>query len=163
NRRIQNPRNSQKTIVCFASPMALRSQDMTCSAFPYILEVLKEALPVKRTLAVICFAICTTFGLAQSAATAAPATTKDPVANSVRFLLQRSQDRTVGALESMPADKYSYKPTPDQMTFAHLAAHIAESNYLFCSKAADIPAPKTDEAKDTDPKDKLVAAVKASY
>ena len=62
----------------------------------------------------------------------------------------------------MPADKYSYKPTPDQITFAHLAAHIANSNNLLCSKAADVPSPKV-EIKDTDSKDKLVAAVKDSF
>jgi hypothetical protein len=90
-------------------------------------------------------------------------TTKDPIATSLRGMLPRSQSNTVGALEAMPADKYSYKPTADQMTFAHLAAHIAEANNFFCSKVADVPAPKVDEVKDTDSKDQLVAAVKASY
>jgi hypothetical protein len=78
-------------------------------------------------------------------------------------MLPRSQSNTVGALEAMPAEKYSYKPTADQITFAHLAAHIATANNFLCSKAADVPAPKVDEAKDTDSKDQLVAAVKASY
>lgn len=101
---------------------------------------------------------------ASSSAMAAPAAaTKDPVTASLRILLPRSQNNTVGAVEAMPADKYSYKPTADQITFAHLAAHIANSNNLLCSKAADVPAPKVDEAKDTDPKDKLVSAVKDSY
>jgi hypothetical protein len=90
-------------------------------------------------------------------------TTKDPIATSLRGMLPRSQSNTVGALEAMPADKYSYKPSADQMTFAHLAAHIADANNFFCSKVADVPAPKVDEVKDTDTKDQLVAAVKASY
>ena len=89
--------------------------------------------------------------------------TKDPVATSLRMLVQRSQNNTVGAIEAMPADKFSYKPTPDQMSFAHLAAHIAESNNFLCAKAADVPAPKVDEPKETDSKDQLLAAVKASY
>lgn len=89
--------------------------------------------------------------------------TKDPVATSLRMVLQRFQGNTIGALESMPADKYSYKPTADQSTFAHLAGHIANSNNFFCSKAADVPAPKVDEPKETDSKDQLVAAVKASF
>jgi hypothetical protein len=90
-------------------------------------------------------------------------TTKDPVATSLRSMLPRSQADTVGALEAMPADKYSYKPTPEQMTFAHLAAHIAEANNFLCAKTADVPAPKVEEVKDTDSKDQLVAAVKASF
>lgn len=98
---------------------------------------------------------------AKAAPTAAP--TKDPVANSLRAILQRSQNNTVGAVEAMPADKFSYKPTPDQMTFGHLAAHIVTFNNAFCAKAADVPAPKVDEPKETDSKDQLLAAVKASY
>jgi len=79
------------------------------------------------------------------------------------MLLQRSQNNVVAAVEAMPADKYSYKPTADQMPFAHLAVHIAESNNFLCAKAADVPAPKVGEIKETDSKDQLVAAVKASY
>jgi uncharacterized damage-inducible protein DinB len=63
----------------------------------------------------------------------------------------------------MPADKFAYKPTADQMTFGHLVAHIIESNYFFCSKVAAVPAPKADEAKDSDTKDKLAASLKASF
>jgi hypothetical protein len=89
--------------------------------------------------------------------------TKDPVATSLRLLLQRSQNNTVGAIEAMPADKFNYKPTPDQISFAHLAAHIVGFNNSFCAKAADVPAPKVEESKETDTRDQLVAAVKASY
>ena len=79
------------------------------------------------------------------------------------MLLPRSQNNTVGAIEAMPADKFTYKPTPDQMTFAHLVVHIVGSNNMLCAKVADVPAPKVDEPKESDSKDQLVAAVKASY
>ena len=121
---------------------------------------------MKRSFAVACLLACSTFALAQAPAakTDAPqGPTKDPVATSLRLLVQRSQNNTVGAIEAMPADKFSYKPTADQITFGHLAAHIANSNNFLCSKAADVPAPKVDEPKDTDSKDVLLAAVKASY
>ena len=126
---------------------------------------------MKRTLAVVCLLVCVTLAQAQNATKAAPATpaastaapTKDPVAAAARLILQRFQTNTIGAIEAMPADKFNYKPTPDQITFGHLAAHIASSNDLFCSKAADVPAPKVDEPKETDSKDQLVAAVKASF
>jgi hypothetical protein len=131
---------------------------------------------VKRNLVVAaCFFVCSALAFAQGptptaktpAAAASPqgstSPTKDPVATSLRFLLQRSQNNTVGAIEAMPADKFSYKPTPDQISFAHLAAHIAGFNNGLCAKAADVPAPKVDESKETDSRDQLVAAVKASY
>lgn len=88
---------------------------------------------------------------------------KNPVATSLRSMLTRSQKNTLGALNAMPADKFSYKPTPEQMSFAHLAAHVIEFNNSFCAKAADVAAPKVEEAKETDSKDKLVAAATASY
>jgi uncharacterized damage-inducible protein DinB len=88
---------------------------------------------------------------------------KSPVSDVLRQMLDGREKNTVGAFEKMPADKFGYKPTPDQMTFGHLAVHIVSSNYFFCSNVGDVPRPKTDELKDTDPKDKLVAAMKASF
>jgi uncharacterized damage-inducible protein DinB len=113
---------------------------------------------VKRIVVLACFSLCATLTFAQSAAPV-----KDPVASSLRQMLQRSQNNTIGAIEAMPADKFTYKPTAEQMTFAHLAVHIIGFNNGFCAKAADVPAPKVEEAKETDSKDQLVAAVKASY
>lgn len=119
---------------------------------------------MKPALALFCLAACATLSLAQNAAPSAkPATTKDPVANSLRMLLQRSQNNIVGAVEAMPTDKFSYKPTADQMTFAHLVVHIVGSNNTLCAKVADVPAPKVDEPKETDSKDQLLTAVKASF
>lgn len=91
------------------------------------------------------------------------AQTKDPVSTALREVLPGRQKNTIAAVEAMPADKFSYKPSADQVTFGHLVTHMVESNNLFCSKAAAIPAPKTDEIKDTDSKEKLVAALKTSF
>jgi uncharacterized damage-inducible protein DinB len=118
-------------------------------------------LSVKRTLAVALLFACSI--VASATLAFAQGSTKDPVATSLRMLVQRSQNNTVGAIEAMPADKFSYKPTPDQMTFAHLVVHIIGFNNTICSKAADVPAPKVEESKETDSKDQLVSAVKASY
>jgi hypothetical protein len=121
---------------------------------------------MKLTLAFAFLLACSafTFAQAQTPAPAAPAApVKDPVTASLRMLLPRSQNNTIGAIEAMPADKFTYKPTPDQITFAHLVAHIAGSNNFLCAKVANIDPPKVDEAKDTDPKDKLLAAAKASF
>jgi hypothetical protein len=88
---------------------------------------------------------------------------KNPVTDVVREILPRQQKNLTAAVEEMPAGKFSYQPTPQQMTFAHLVAHIVESNYDLCAKAGDVPESKAPEAKETDGKDKLVAALKASF
>jgi DinB superfamily len=101
------------------------------------------------------------FAPAQAQTTTAPV--KNPVLTSVRTLQPGRQKNILGAIEAMPADKFSYKPTPDQMSFAHLVIHIAESNYGMCAKLADVAAPKVEELKETDSKDKMLAAARASF
>ena len=100
---------------------------------------------------------------AAMAAPQAAAPVKDPVTASLRVLLPRSRNNTLGAIGAMPADKFSYKPTPDQMSFAHLVVHIIGFNNALCAKAADIAEPKVEEVKENDAKDKLLAAATASY
>lgn len=90
------------------------------------------------------------------------AQTKNPVTDVVKGILARQQKNITAAIEEMPADKFGFKPTPEQETFGHLALHIIESNNYFCSTAAGMPEPKSD-LKDTDSKDKLLAAVKDSF
>jgi hypothetical protein len=100
---------------------------------------------------------------ASTATPQAAAPVKDPVTAGLRILLPRSRTNTLGAIAAMPADKFGYKPTPDQMSFAHLVVHIVGFNNAVCAKAADIAAPKVEEAKETDAKDRLLAAATASY
>jgi len=88
---------------------------------------------------------------------------KNPVSDVLREMLPGREKNIVAAFEEMPAAKFDYRPTPEQMTFGHLASHIVESNYYFCSNVADVPAPKAEELKGTEGKDKLVAAIKASF
>ncbi len=88
---------------------------------------------------------------------------KDPVTSVVKEILPHQEKNLVAAVEEMPADRFGYKPTPQQMSFAHLVLHMTESNNYLCAKAGDVPEPKAQELKETDGKDKLVAALKASF
>lgn len=105
----------------------------------------------------LCMYACA--GWAQTSA----APIKDPVTVSLRTLLARSRTNTLGAIGAMPADKFGYRPTPEQNSFAHLVVHIVGFNNSFCAKAANLAEPKVEEAKETDSKDKLLAAATASY
>ena len=97
------------------------------------------------------------------AAQTTSAQTKNPISTALREILPGRQKNTVAAVEAMPAEKFNYKPTADQITFGHLVAHMTETNNFLCSKAAAVPAPKGEEVKETDSKDKLVAALKTSF
>jgi DinB family protein len=112
-------------------------------------------------------AACTTLLLAvtplMSAQTAKESpNTANPITTTVRTMEQRFSKNLTGAADEMPADKYSYKPTPDQITFAHLMAHTAEANYAFCAAASGDTA-KKEKVSETDTKDVLSKAVKDSF
>jgi hypothetical protein len=106
------------------------------------------------------------FGLAAFAvclvAISASAQSDNPVTTAVKNQVARETKNLVGAAEAMPADKYSFHPTPEQMTFGKLLAHVIQEDTFLCSKIGGIPAPTMDKVTDTDPKDKLVAAIKIS-
>lgn len=87
----------------------------------------------------------------------------NPVSDAVRNIVAQRAKIIVAAAEEMPPDKYSYHPTPDQMTFAHLVVHLAGSNYFLCSSIAGTKPPDQEKLADADPKDKLVAGLKASF
>jgi|SRR5690242_4973891 uncharacterized damage-inducible protein DinB len=107
---------------------------------------------MKLTLALV---LLSTIGFAQQS--------KNPVTDVLRDAVAGRKKNTVAAIEEMPADKFGFKPTPDQMSFGHLATHIAEANYFFCGKVGDVPQPKVEELTETAAKEKLVAAVAASF
>lgn len=93
---------------------------------------------------------------------AAPAET-NPVSNMVKLVLDRSAKNMVAAADEMPADKYGFSPTPEQITFGHLMLHVTNFNNLMCSKLSGTAAPDGPKLADTDPKDKLLPALKASF
>jgi len=66
------------------------------------------------------------------------------------------------AAEAMPAEKYGFKPSPEMNSYGHLMMHIAQTNNTFCAKISGQAAPDVKIAE-TDPKDKLVAAIKDSF
>ncbi len=97
---------------------------------------------------------------AQKTAETAPIV--NPVSTAVKGQLARFSKNMVAAAEAMPAEKYNFKPTPEMNPFGHLIMHIAQSNHLFCSKISGAAAPDV-KISESDPKDKLVAAMQASF
>jgi hypothetical protein len=124
---------------------------------------------MKRMMgAVVLMAVCSIASFSQqgsapkapSQLTASP--TPNPVSDMLRQLLPRYAKNMIGAAQSMPADKYGYKPTPEQNTFGHIVLHVSQSNNLLCSKLTSAPPPQV-TATEADGKDKLVGAIQASF
>jgi len=85
----------------------------------------------------------------------------NPLSAEVRFTYSTIKTNLTKLADKMPADKYSYKPTPEVETFARRLAHIAEANFSICSglngeRKSLGTASKTSKAE-------LVAALKQSF
>ena len=53
---------------------------------------------------------------------------------SIKGFIQKSAQK-------MPADQWTFQPTPEVRTFGQLLAHITDANYLICSPALGEPNP----------------------
>jgi len=94
----------------------------------------------------------------------AQAQAKNPVADGFRSVEQRQAKNITDAAEAMPAEKYGFKPTPAQMSFGDVIAHlIADGNDYLCSAATGQKSPDRPKFTGADPKDKLVAGLKDSF
>src|SRR5215471_16126518 len=106
----------------------------------------------------LALAFMPTLSWAQSSA---PSTS--PVADALRQALTRNSKNMIAAVEAMPPEKFSFKPTASQNSYGHLIVHISESNFRFCSAVSGVTAPEPPKVTETDSKDKLVAAVRSSF
>ena len=85
-----------------------------------------------------------------------------------RALQSQVKVNVIKAAEKMPAEDYSFRPTPDIRSYAELIAHIADANYLFCSASLGEKNPglKIEEGVKKDParpKAAIVEALTASF
>lgn len=87
----------------------------------------------------------------------------NPVVSSAKEIYVRQSAYILAAVEKMPADKFGYRPTPDQWTFGKIAAHVAQANDHVCAMLTTAPAPNGSAVTETSPKPALTAALKASF
>lgn len=101
--------------------------------------------------------------LVSAGAARAQGSDANPVTASVREIYDRHSKYIAAAAAEMPADKYGYHPTPAQWTFGKIIAHVSQSDFAVCSMISDNPSPNGQKLSETDPKDTLVTALKASF
>lgn len=100
----------------------------------------------------------------------APGAQANPVTAAFRTRITGLQRNLAQAFDSIPASKFSYKPTPAQLSIGYIAQHLASDNNLFCNTfgamKAQVAAQDTttaDSIKATWPRDTLLTKLKASF
>jgi DinB superfamily len=86
----------------------------------------------------------------------------NPLSATVRKILTDNAKNLVGAASEMPAEKYSFQPTSEIRTFGQVVAHVAMVNNAVCAMMFKPAAAMPEKIAETDPKEKLVAGLKAS-
>ena len=94
----------------------------------------------------------------------------NPMTTVFRNRIMAMHRNIAQAFDSIPESKFSYKPTPAQLTIGYIAQHVASDNYLFCNNfgaaKANLTAEDTataDSVKAKWPKAKLVSKLKDSF
>lgn len=84
------------------------------------------------------------------------------VVKAMRGTIQRD---LAEAAESMPAEEYSFKPTPQVRSFGELVSHLATANFFFCSqvKGESMPMPTMASLQKATDKATLLKGLKDSF
>jgi uncharacterized damage-inducible protein DinB len=77
------------------------------------------------------------------------------------FLL--NAERIIAAADDMPADRYQFRPTPGQMSFAEVVLHVLEGNDDIGAVVGDTAAPARRPVHASDSKAVLVTRLRASF
>ena len=101
----------------------------------------------------LALALCPSFVAAQSS----------PVAAAFRANATDVGKNLMAAAERMPADKYTFKPTPAQMSFADIVSHLAQGNDFLCGAIGGVKAPTRSKVDASANKDALVARLKETF
>ncbi len=104
---------------------------------------------------------CASLVMAQGPAMRAQS--KDPISDAFRRTISGAQRNLLAGAQIMPEEKYSFKPTPEQMSFGAMALHVAQSDSGLCARATGAKAPSFAGLTPTSSKADLVAAMKTAF
>jgi uncharacterized damage-inducible protein DinB len=99
---------------------------------PFILAVAVMSIPA--------------FVAAQAPAPAGPPPT---LVSAARGQLEQVKGNIVKAAEKMAEADYAFKPTPEVRSFGQLLGHVADANFMICSRIAGEKSPSTESVEKT--------------
>jgi hypothetical protein len=116
------------------------------------------------------FAILTVAPISLAAQQPPAAPPANPITTAFRTRISGLHRNIAQAFDSIPESKFSYKPTPAQLSIGYIAQHIANDNYFFCNNFGALKGTRpaedsatADSVKATWPKAKLVEHMKDSF
>jgi uncharacterized damage-inducible protein DinB len=86
-----------------------------------------------------------------------------PVSDAFRDYAKQSAKNLIAAADEFPADKYSYKPTPTQMSVGDIVVHLIQGNDYLCGTIGGTKAPTRTKVSATDTKETLMARLRETF
>lgn len=74
---------------------------------------------------------------------------ENPHIASAKQVLQLIKGNIVKSAEQMSEENYAFKPTPEVRSFGQLLGHIANANFMICSRASGAENPNKDDIEKT--------------
>ncbi len=92
-----------------------------------------------------------------------PKAVENPFSTFNKVAYGRIKDIVLRSAEKVPEENYNFKPTEAVRSYGQILGHVAEAQYIFCSKVLGQtnPAPKIEETKTS--KADLIAALRDSF
>jgi uncharacterized damage-inducible protein DinB len=92
-----------------------------------------------------------------------PKTQDNPLIAFNKVMYGQVKNILLRSAEKMPEENYNFKPTDAVRSFGQVVGHVAEAQYLFCSRVLGDknPAPKIQQSKTS--KADLIAALKDAF
>jgi DinB family protein len=115
---------------------------------------------MNTTISLSAFSVLAAWSLV---ATNAAPDSSSPIADALRASAGRAATNFIAAAEDMPAPKYGFKPTPAQMSFGEVIAHMAGGNDALCSSIGGVAAPKRSALKVGATKEEIVARLRETF
>jgi uncharacterized damage-inducible protein DinB len=90
---------------------------------------------VRRVLCLLCLVSIPSSVAAQTTDAGFNEALSGSMASVVKAMHASIRRNLAEAAESMPAEEYAFKPTPQVRSFAELIGHVVAANFLFCAQA----------------------------
>lgn len=86
-----------------------------------------------------------------------------PVATAFRDHAREEAKNLIAAAEEFPADRFTFRPTPAQMSFGDIVIHLSQGNDYLCGAIGGMKAPTRTKIAATDTKSVLVSRLRETF
>jgi uncharacterized damage-inducible protein DinB len=93
----------------------------------------------------------------------APGTAQDPFLEDFKLKWKNAKEYTMEFARAMPADKYGYTPTPEEMTFARQLIHMCGNMIWLSTDFLNAPAFPLDMEHPSEKKEDVLRLLEASF